>query len=80
MAFGPFVLVLAHFLPAQTVHEVVRVALAAECLVVNNVDAAEVRIDFAAVLSADADSVLVAKQLQKLDAHLVTTRPVEEIP
>jgi hypothetical protein len=33
----------------------------------------------AAVLAASVDAVLVARHLQKLGAHLVTTRPVEEI-
>jgi hypothetical protein len=47
--------------------------------VVNHVDAAEVRIAFAAVLAAAADAVLVAHHFPKLGAHPVTARPVEEI-
>jgi len=39
----------------------------------------EVRIVIAAVLAAAADAVLIAHHLQKLGAHLVTARPVEEL-
>jgi hypothetical protein len=39
-----------------------------------------VRIAVAAVLAAAADAVLVAHHLPKLGAHLVTARPVEEMP
>ena len=46
---------------------------------VKNVDAAEVRVVVAAVLTAAADAVLVAHYLPKLYVHLVTARPVEEI-
>jgi hypothetical protein len=46
--------------------------------VVKYVDAAEVRIIFAAVLSAVADAVLVAHHLPKPGSRLVTARPVEE--
>jgi hypothetical protein len=60
------------------VHEVVRVTLAAQGLVVKNADALEVRNVIAAVLAAAADAVLVAHRLLKLCAHLVTARPVEE--
>jgi len=62
------------------VHEVFRVVLAAKGLVVKHVDAVEVRIVAAAVLTAAIDAVLVAHHLLKLGAHLVTTRHVEEIP
>jgi hypothetical protein len=41
--------------------------------VVNNADAAELRIVIAAVLAAAADVVLVAQHLLKLRAHLVTS-------
>ena len=59
-------------------HEVTRVALAAQGLVVTHVDAAEVRIVIAEVLAAAADAVFVAHHLPKLGAHLVsTTRRVE---
>ena len=53
--------------------------LVAKRLVLNYVDAAEVRIAFATVLAAAANAVLVAHHLQKLGGHLVTARPVEEI-
>ena len=53
--------------------------LAAQGLVVKYVDAVEVRIVDAAVLSAAADAVLVAHNLPKLGCHLVTARPVEEM-
>jgi hypothetical protein len=46
--------------------------------VVKNIDAVEVRIVFALVLAAAAEAALVAHHLQKLDAHLITARPVEE--
>jgi hypothetical protein len=49
------------------------------CYVVKHVDAAEVRIVVAAVLAAAADAVLVAHHLPKLDAHLITARPFEEV-
>ena len=39
---------------------------------VKHVDAAEVRIVFAAVLAAAADAVLAAQHLLKLGVHLVT--------
>ena len=45
------------------VHEVVRVVLAAQGLVVKHVDAVEVRIVAAAVLAAAADAMLVAHHL-----------------
>jgi hypothetical protein len=60
------------------VHEVVRVVLVAQCLVVKHVVAAEVCIVVAALLTAAADAVLVACHLPKLGAHLITARPVEE--
>jgi hypothetical protein len=47
--------------------------------VVKHVNAVEVRIVYSVVLAAAADAVLVAHQLSKLGAHLVTARPVEEI-
>jgi len=59
-------------------HEVFRVALAAQGLVIKHVDAVELRIVAAAVLAAAAYAVLVAHQLPKLGAHLVTARPAEE--
>jgi len=61
------------------VREVLRVALAAQRIVVKHVDAAEVRIVFAAVFAAAANSVLVAHHPPKLGAHLVTARHFEEI-
>ena len=60
-------------------HEVVRVVLAAQGLVVKHVDAAEVRVIVATVLGAAAKAVLVANHLSKRGAHLVTARPVEEV-
>ena len=51
------------------VHEIVRVALAAEGLVVKHVDTAEVRIAVAAVLAAAANAVLVTNNLLKLGAR-----------
>jgi hypothetical protein len=56
--------------------------LAVKGLVVKHIDATEVRIAVAAVIAAAANAVyavLVANHLQKLGAHLVTARPVEEI-
>jgi hypothetical protein len=47
--------------------------------VVEHVDVAEVRIVVAAVFAVAADAVLVAYRFPILCAHLVTTRPVEEI-
>jgi len=46
--------------------------LAARGFVVKRADAAELRVVIAAVLDAAADAVLVAHELQKLGAHLVT--------
>jgi hypothetical protein len=45
---------------------------AARGLVVKHVDAAELRVVVAAVLTVAADAVLVAQNLLKLGAHLVT--------
>jgi hypothetical protein len=60
------------------VHGVARVVLAAQVLVVNYIDAVELRIFVAEVLVAAADAVFVAHHLPKLGAHLVsTTRRVE---
>ena len=53
--------------------------LAARGLVVNHVNAAEVRIVVAAVLAAAADAVLIANHLPQLGAHLVTAQLVEEV-
>jgi hypothetical protein len=47
--------------------------------VVKYVDAAEVRIVIAAVLSAAADAVLVAHHLLKHGARLVTAQPAKEV-
>jgi hypothetical protein len=47
--------------------------LAARGLVVQNIDAVELRVVVAAVLAAAADAVLVAQHLLKLGAHLVTS-------
>jgi hypothetical protein len=41
--------------------------------------AVEERIAVAGVLAAVADAVLVAHHLSELGAHLVTTRPLEEV-
>jgi ethanolamine utilization microcompartment shell protein EutL len=51
--FGPV-------LPARMVHEVARIALAPQGLMVKHVDPVEVRIAVATVLAAAADVVLVA--------------------
>jgi hypothetical protein len=55
------------------VHGVVRVVLVAQVLVVNFIDAVELRIFVAAVLADAADAVFVAHHLPKLGAHLVST-------